>query len=208
MVRIKPLPADATFIIILEYPGESFNVCLSDILLHLVHLGVILDKELGRVVAFSIALLSKFNNIDIFLDLYFLFSLNLSGNFFFNGFSLETFFLVFGKSRFHERVFKVSLGSSNYLFVSKSTSSIRVQLLSLRTASTASVVRVTPITRLHLVSILLSGSLELLLSKEFIFNFANRLEKYVNLFEYNLTIFSQISIERRQQMLVDSQDCI
>jgi hypothetical protein len=137
-----------------------------------------------------------------------LLSLNLSGNFFFKCFSLESFFLTLRKSRFHERVFKVGLSSSNYLFVGQGTSSVRVQLLSLRAASTASMVRVTSITRLHLVSILLSGSLELLLSKEFIFNFANRLEKHVNFFENNLPIFSQVSIERRQQVLVNSQNCI
>jgi hypothetical protein len=49
---------------------------------------------------------------------------------------------------------------------------------------------------LHFVSLLLTSHLNLLLSEEFVLNLANRLEEHVNLLENDLSIFSQVPIER------------
>lgn len=78
MVRIEPFPTNTPFVIVLEDPGEAFNVCLANVCLHFVHLGIVLDKEFSCVIAFSVALFAKFNDIHIFLDFSVLFHLNLS----------------------------------------------------------------------------------------------------------------------------------
>jgi len=56
----------------------------------------------------------------------------------------------------------------------------------------------------HLVALLLALDLNLLLSEEFILNLADRLKEHVDLLKNYYTVFSEVSIERRQEMLVDS----